>query len=269
MAIITISQGSYSGGRMLAEAVSQRLGYRGISRDQVIDKAAQWGVPQDDLRAAIEKPPSFFGQSQHTKSRYLAFIQAALADEVRHGNAVYSGLAGHLLLGKGRHVLRTRIIAPMAFRVGMVEFKRECSRKEAVAYIEKADEDRRKWTRFLYGVDWTDPSLYDIVINLEQMTLVQACDAICLLAESACFQTTPEILAELDDLALASSVKATLARNHDTSDLQLEITARSGALSITGPVDSPAQAKNIRHVIEKMPGVHSVSLQELSLTTRI
>lgn len=269
MAIITISQGTFSGGRMLAQAVSRRLGYRCIDREQLIGKAAQWGVSQEELRTAIEKPPSFFGQSQHTKYAYLAFIQAALAEEVRAGNAVYDGLAGHILLGKGPHVLRTRIIAPMEFRVSMVEFRRECSRKEAIAYIERMDDDRRKWTRFLYGVDWTDASLYDLVLNLEQMTLIEACDAICLLAESDCFKTTRETQADLDNLAMASRVKANLAMNPDTCDLQFEIAAHAGSISIKGEIDTPGQARKIRSFAVKIPGVRKVTLEELSLVTRI
>lgn len=269
MAIITISQGTFSGGRMLAKAVSRRLGYRCIDRDQLIDKAAQWGISQEDLRTAIEKPPTFFGQSQHTKYLYLAFIQAALTEEVRSGNVVYDGLAGHLLLGKGPHVLRTRIIAPMDFRVSMVQYRRDCSRKEAIEYIERMDEDRRKWTRFLYGADWTDASLYDLVLNLEQMTLIEACDVICELAKSSCFQTTAETQRDLDNLALASCVKANLAMNPDTCDLQLEITAQGGSISIKGEIDAPAQAKKIRSFVANIPGARSVSLEELSLVTRI
>jgi cytidylate kinase len=269
MAIITISQGSYSGGRMLAEAVARRLGYRCVHRDQVISKAAQWGVSQEDLRTAIEKPPSFFGQSQHTKYLYLTFIQAALTEEVRGGNAIYTGLAGHLLLSKGQHVLRTRIIAPMEFRIAMVEYRRECSHKEAIAYIERKDEERRKWTRFLYGVDWTDPSLYDLVLNLEQMTLIEACDVICRLAESGCFQTTRETQADLDNLALASCVKANLAMNPDTSDLQVEVAARNGFVSIKGAIDAPGQIRKIRSIVANLSGVRDVALKELSLVTRI
>ncbi len=269
MAIITISQGAFSGGRMLAEAVSQRLGYRCVDREQVITQAEHWGVSQEELRAAIEKPPTFLGQSQHTKYRYLTFIQAALTREVRRGNAIYTGLAGHLLLGRGQHVLRTRIIAPMVFRVAMAESRRQFSRKEAIAYIERTDAERQKWTRFLHGVDWTDMSLYDLVLNLEQMTLVDACNAICVLAESACFQTTAETQADLDNLALASSVKAHLARNPDTSDLEFEVTAEAGSVAIKGAIDSPDHARDIRGFAEKIPGVRSVSLKELSLVTRI
>ena len=49
VAIITISRGSFSGGKMLAETLARRLGYRYIDRNQVIRKAAEWGVSQDDL----------------------------------------------------------------------------------------------------------------------------------------------------------------------------------------------------------------------------
>ena len=83
------------------------------------------------------------------------------------GDAIYHGLAGHLLLGKGLHILRTRIIAPMEFRIAQVQERMSLKRKEAVEYIETIDADRRKWTRFLYGVDWADASLYDLVLNLE------------------------------------------------------------------------------------------------------
>jgi cytidylate kinase len=269
MAVITISQGTHSGGRMLAQSVAERLGYRCIHREQVLGKAALWGVSAEDLRAALEKPPSFFGQSQHTKYRYLAFIQAALADEVREGNAIYTGLAGHLLLGKGPHVLRTRIIAPMSFRIAMVEAQRGCSRSDAIAYIQLMDQQRSKWTRFLHGVDWTDESLYDLVLNLEQMTLLEASDVLCLLAATGNFTTTPETQADLNNLALASGAKAALAADHDTSNLEFEITADSGTVVIKGAIDGPVQARKVRGIVETLPGVRGVSVKELALVHRM
>jgi cytidylate kinase len=267
MAVITISQGSYSGSRMLAETVADRMGYRCVHREEVLQKATLWGVSEEDLRTALERAPSFFGQSQHTKYRYLSFIQAALSDLVHHGKAVYSGLAGHLLLGKGPHVLRTRLVAPMEFRVAMVEEKRQLSRKDAIDYIERMDEERSKWTSFLYGVDWTDASLYDLVINLEQMTLVEASDVVCSLAATNCFKTTSEILAHLDNLALASCAKAHLAMHDDTMNLEFEITAQSGKVTLKGAIEGPVQAKKIRGVLERIPGVREVSLKELELVS--
>jgi len=266
--IITISRGSFSGGKMLAEALAKRLGYRSIDSEQVIQKAAAWGVSQDALRTAIEKPPAFMGQSQHTKYIYLAFIQAALTEEVRTGSAIYHGLAGHLLLGNGPHVLRTRIIAPMEFRIGKVQDRLKCNRKEAIAYIEKMDEDRRKWTQFLYGVDWRDASLYDLVLNLEQMNLEEACDVICTVSRLKCFASTPETQRALDDLAKAGRVKASLAMNPATTDLQFAVVAHDGSVSIKGDIVSPAQIKTIGGIVRAVPGVREVHLDQLELATR-
>ncbi len=253
---------------MLAESLAQRLGYRCIDRDQIIQKAAAWGVSQDDLRTAIERPPTFLGQSHHTKYIYLAFIQAALTEEVRTGNAIYHGLAGHLLLGKGPHILRTRIIAPMEFRIGRLQDRLKRNRKEAIDYIEKMDEDRRKWTRFLYGVDWRDASLYDIVLNLEQISLEEACDVICSASQLKYFEFTPESQRTMNDLATASRVKANLAMDPATSNVQFEVVAQGGSVSIKGDIVGPAQVKKVGSLVRAIPGVTEVHLDQLEVVTR-
>ena len=268
MPIITISRGTFSGGKALAEAAAQKLGYRCIDREQIVQKAAAWGVSQDDLRTALEKPPSFLGQSPQTKYIYLALIQAALTEEVRSGKAIYHGLGGHLLLGRGPHALRVRIIAPMEFRIEKVQSCLKCNRKEALAYIEKMDQDRRKWTRFLYDLDWADPSLYDIVINLEQINLQEACELICFTSQQKCFEFTPERQKAMDNLAMASRVKANLAMDTATSDCQFEVVAESGSVSIKGEIIGPAQAKKISEIVRAVPGIQKLDLQKLEMVTR-
>jgi len=267
--IITISRGSFSGGKMVAEGVAQMLGYRCIDYDQIIQKAEAWGVSQDDLRTAIEMPPTFLGQSPQTKYVYLTFIQAALTEELRTGKAIYHGLAGHLLLGKGPHVLRTRIIASMEFRIDKVQNRLRCNRQEAIAYIEKMDQDRRKWTKFLYDLDWTDASLYDVVLNLEQINVQEACAVICSVSQLKCFEFTPDSQRAMDNLAMASRVKASLAMDPATADLQFEIVAACGAVSVKGGIVSPGQAKTIGNIVRGVPGVAEVELRQLKLVTHI
>jgi len=269
MPIITISRGSFSGGRMLADTLAHRLGYRCIDRSQLIEKAAVWGASEDELRSAIERPPSFLGQSQHKKYLYLTFIQAALTEEARMGNMIYHGLAGHLLLDKGSHVLRTRIIAPMEFRISKVQDRLKYDRKQAIAYIEKRDDERRKWTWFLYGRDWTDASLYDLVLNLEQMTVEDACEVVCCAAQLKRFEFTPASQAALDDLATASRVKAHLAMDPATCDLEFKVAAQAGSVSIKGEIPSGHQAKDVRRVVQTVPGVIEAHIDQLAVVARI
>ena len=223
MSVITISRGSFSGGKMLAECLSRTLGFRCIDRDVIVESAAARGVSQEELLDALQKPPTFIERLQHKKYVYLALIQAALTEEVRTGKAVYHGNAGHLLLKGSPHVLRIRIIAPLEFRLQMAQDRLKLSRNEAIAYIHQMDQDRRKWTQYLYGVDWGDPALYDVVLNLEHMNIREACTGISTLVRQRCFEFTPEDQAAMDDLALASRVRADLAVNGPTSHLELDV----------------------------------------------
>ena len=157
----------------------------------------------------------------------------------------------------------------MEFRIDQVHNRLRCNRKEAIAYIEKVDEDRRKWTKFLYGLDWTDASLYDLVLNLEQMNVQEACDVICSASQLKCFEFTPDSQRVMDDLAMASRVKANLAMDAATANLQFEIVAEGGSVSVKGDIVSPGQATRIGEIVRGMPGVAAVKLSQLELATHI
>jgi cytidylate kinase len=251
---------------MLAECLAERLGFRCIDRDVIVERAAASGVSQEELRDALQKPPSFLERFQHKKYMYLALIQAALAEEVRTGRAVYHGNAGHLLLSGGSPVLRVRIIAPLEFRLKMAQDRLKFSRNEALAYIEKMDEHRRKWTHYLYGVDWGDPTLYDMVLNLEHISIEEACNILVATVRERCFSLTPQCQARMNDLAIASRVRANLALNPPTSGLEVEVTATEGRVRIRGRLAGLEQLEEVRQVATNSRGVVEVDLQELTLT---
>ncbi|MCX6543284.1 MAG: cytidylate kinase family protein [Acidobacteria bacterium] len=266
MPVITISRGSFSGGKMLGECLADRLGYRCIDRDVIVARAAAYGVPQEALRDALSKPPSFWDRFRHTKYVYLTLIQAALTEEVRAGQAVYHGNAGHLLLRGVSHVLRTRIIAPMPFRVSAVQDRLTMSESDALAHIQKMDQDRQKWTQYLYGVDWGDPSLYDLVLNLESLDIQAACTIIGQMAAERCFAETAESQAAMEDLTLASRVRASLAVANRTSTLEVEVSARGGAVTITGKLPTADRAADLQAIVRQVPGVTDVQLNVFTLS---
>ena len=98
MSVITISRGSFSGGKTLAECLAEKLGYRCIGRETIVERAAASGVSHEELLDALLKPPGFLERFQHKRYQYLTLFQAALAEEVKNGNVVYHGNAGHLML---------------------------------------------------------------------------------------------------------------------------------------------------------------------------
>lgn len=262
MAVITISRGSFSGGKILAQCLAESLGYRCVDRDVIVERAAAFGVTQEEIRNALMEPPGFWDRFRHKKYVYLTLVQAALTEEVKTGKAVYHGNAGHLLLKGVSHVLRTRIIAPFEQRLAMVQDRLKMGREEAVAYIQKMDQDRRKWTSYLYGVDWGDPSLYDLVLNLESLDIQEACEIIATVAGKKAFEETPESRAAMADLSLASRVRAELVVHPRTSGLEVEVEARDGAVTVRGKLGNSGLSQEVREVVGKIPGVTGLSLEE-------
>jgi cytidylate kinase len=210
MAIITISRGSYSKGKEVAEKVASRLGYQCLSREVILDASDRYHIPEIKMIKAIHDAPSLLERLGHTKLSFVTYYQSALTRSVQKDNVVYHGLAGHLLLKGVPHVLKVRIIANLAERVRAEMEREKIPKKEAEARILRDDQERRKWTQSLYGVDPWDSCLYDMMLHIQRFTVDDAVEIICQAAGNEQFRTTPESQQNMDDLTLASQVKAVL-----------------------------------------------------------
>ena len=220
MSIITISRGSYTRGKEVAEKLAQTLGYQCLSRDILLEASELYNIPEIKLVRAIHDAPSILERFTYSREPYVAYIRAALLHQVQKDNVVYHGLAGHFLLKGVPHVLKVRIIADLEDRV-KEEMKREnISAEEARRILRKDDDERRKWSKNVYGIDTWDPSLYDLVINIKHITVDGAVDIIKCALKGPCFQTTPEGQKLVDEMSLAARIEAALIE--DIPSIQVE-----------------------------------------------
>lgn len=210
MAIITISRGSHSRGKEVAEQVAARLGYDCISREVLLEASDLFHVPELKLMRAIHDAPSLIERMGTEKKKYIAYIQRALTSMVQKDNVVYHGLAGHLLLRRIKHVLKVRVVADIKDRVALKMQREGTDETTARAHILSEDAERRKWTLALYGADPWDTLLYDLVIRIETFTVEDTVDVICRLAQLEHFKATRDSQQRMDDLAVTCQVKAAL-----------------------------------------------------------
>ena len=260
MAIITISRGSYSKGREVAQKVAERLGYQVVSRDVLLDALELFHIPEVKLVRAIHDSPSILDRFNHGRYRYMAYIQSALAQRAVSDNLVYHGLAGHLLLKDVQHVIKVRIIADLDARVAAEMAREDISQGQARELLLKDDAERRKWTQSLYGVDPWDASLYDLVIHIHKLGVDEAVDYIVQAAGMECFQTTPAAQQKMEDLALACNVKAILAKE-DCVDLA--VTSEFGNVLVyskQGQRRAHRLEEKIRSIVGGMPEINHLEV---------
>ncbi len=264
MAIVTISRGSGSGGRVLAEAVAKELGYDVVSREEVVHEATRFGASEEELRKALLEPPRLWDRVQHERRRYLAYVQAALTERAQADGVVYHGNAGHLLLPGVAHVVRVRLIAPVDFRDRVLKERSDLTEAEAEARIKKLDRQREKWTRFLYGVDWLDPRLYDLCISVRTLAMEDAVALVVLASRSPRFEPTVESQRSMADLVLASRVQAALAADERTFPAEVRLRARDGVVYVRGRLRPPSLVDAVIEVASGVPGVERVDRENLA-----
>ncbi len=266
MTIITISRGSYSHGKEIAEKVADKLGYECIARQALLEASEEYDIPEVKLRRAIGEAPTVLDRFVGGKERYLAYIKAALTDHVRAGNVVYHGLAGHWFLEGIAHVLKVRVNACMEDRARLVMDRDNISREEAITAIKDADQERYDWSMALHGVDHNDSHLYDMVLHLRQIPMDYAVDMICDLAQSEHFVATEESRQDVEDVALAANVRSHLIGLKP----DIEVSAHKGVVHVVTaayPMYQEALTREITSLAMQQEGVKKVEV-ELESTPR-
>ena len=265
MAIVTISRGSASGGLFLAKGLAQKLGYHFISREEIIRGAAKFGVEEANLEKALLRPPVFSEDFKHVIKCYLTFFQEALCEWAEKDNIIYLGHAAHLLLRGISHVFRIRLIAPPSYRIQTLVEREGMTNKQAEAYIDEVDAQRRAWTLLLYGVDWLSPSLYDLTINLETMNMDSAVEIAAAAVNCPEFAATGKSRKAMKDLHLESRVKAALASDAVAGSNEIEVHAdsASGMVFLKGEVHPASVIDEMVRVARGVAGAKMVDGSQL------
>lgn len=257
MAIITITWGLKSGGGVLARELEKRLGYTCMSREVITSCARKYNIMEEDLYQKLTEAPNLWYRMTREHNRYLIYVKCALIEAARQDNIIYHGYAGQLYLGGIHHVLKVRLEAPLDLRIRNMIAETGMSRDEAASALLKADEERRRWVKFLYDKDWHDPALYDFVANFGNISLDTSCEMIEMLVNSEEFATTARSVRRLDDLLLESEVLAAITTDDRIWDQSITVTAHNGAITIRGMIKDRKLRNLIVETAEAVKGVAS------------
>ena len=259
MAIITISRGTFAGGKQLAALLAQRLGYTQVSRELLYETVRQqYGFTTEELARTMDRSPGKLHHVGEHRRRLLIAVQAALCDLVKDGEVVYHGQMGHLLLPDISHVLRIRLIASRARRMELAMEAEQINRYEAGRRIDRVDAERSRWTQFVFGTNWADPSRYDMVLNLENMSVPEATDVVVTATSRPCFLPTDASRQELADLTVSARVRAILIADPATAELDLKVEVERGQVYLWGLTD-PEALESVTSLIDEAEGVRGVT----------
>ena len=263
MSIIIISSDSDSIGREIAAKTAKAEGYEFQGRELLGKVADTYQIEKTKLAKALDEMPSFLGMSTKLRNRYLAYIQEATLGALLKEKVVCQGLAAHLYVLGVSHVLSVRILADAEKSLQQSVSKKGISHKEARKLIDRRNKLRRRWSMDAFNLDETDPSQYDLVINLSHIDGDEAGKIISETVAYRRFNPMTYSIECLQDLELAGRVRAALLEHFP--DVRLR--ARGGTLVVETTAlkrEKQKRAKAIKEIAGKIPGVEYVEVHVIN-----
>jgi len=265
MSIITISRGSYSRGKEVAEKLARALNYECISREIILEASEQFNIPELKLIRAIHDAPTILDRFTSGKERFIAFFRATLLTYLQRDNVVYHGLASHFFLQQFPHVLKIRISANIEDRVREEMIRENIPADEARMVLVNDDAERRKWGLQIFGQDPWNAQLYDMILHIGNMNVDQAVSVILHALAQPCFKSTPESRRMLADEALAARVEAALVKVYST----VMVDAGNGEVfvNIRGSLaDENKITEKVTRLTEKIEGMKKIQVNIVPYT---
>ena len=88
----------------------------------------------------------------------------------RMGNVVIVGRGANIITSKLSNAFHIRLVASMEKRIEHMKKLMGFTEKEALNYIKKEDENRKRYLKSYFNVDIEDPLLYHMVVNTDLLT---------------------------------------------------------------------------------------------------
>ncbi len=219
MAVIAMTREMGTLGKEVVAGLAERLGLEVIQHGLVEhDIAESSGLPENEVHRFLEGEASLFERWRMDRRRMRCCTEQEIFELAAKGNVLIRGWGSVYLLRSVPHVLSVRVCAPMEFREAVVMQRlglkdRAAARRE----IERDDAAHNGAMRGMFGIDWTDPAHYTIVLNTARVPVQECVDWIVRLVQSPAFAETEESKAELMNQLISARVRSAL-QNHFGSD---------------------------------------------------
>src|SRR5512137_95273 len=160
---ITVSRKMGTHGSDIAKRVASELGYRFYDTEAINQMAQELGVLDSIRHIDGKTPPLLRRIFSDRPAIYLERLYSVIYELAKKGDAVFLGRGSHLLLRDFRCALHVWVTASPESRIRTL-LDQGLTRETAARAIKRSDDERSAILKFAFGVDWEDPTRYDLVL---------------------------------------------------------------------------------------------------------
>ncbi len=267
MTVIAMTQEMASLGKDVALGVAESLGLQ-LVRHEVGDMVAgRMQVKKSLIRRIREGKASKIERWGADEKTISIFTAEEVFDLAVKGNVLIRGWGATLLLRSVPHIACVRVCAPLEVRVKRLMERLETD-DQALARREIGVDDAARAARMgeHFNVTWGDPTLYDLTLNTERVSIPTCVDQVVKLAGAKEFQVTADSRQFLADLALQARALAALKADARSAGIDIALEVAKGRVKLRGIVVDDREKALVREVVEKLPGVNGIDDELRTMT---
>jgi cytidylate kinase len=207
MSVIALARQVGSGGQAVASGLAKQLGYRIVGRAELRAEAETRGLtlPPSFERFASESGNEdqflhylsygelefdlalrgsshadgdqslspFLSDISVNRREILLTLQSLIYDLAAGDRIIFVGAGAQIILAEFPWALRVKVIAPAATRIQRMIDAYHLSADEATSAVNQGDRDQVEYNRIVYGEEWHNPELWDLLLNSDRLSVDQ------------------------------------------------------------------------------------------------
>jgi cytidylate kinase len=260
MYFITISEMFGTGGDQIARQVAKKLGYTYYGEEELSKVADEMGF-LSDIKKMDEKGPALFEKFFSERPKiYLNRLQSVIFEVAKKGNGVFFGRGSQLLLRSFDCAFHVLVTGSTEKRIERVMAERRVGREVAEQMINRSDHDKRGFLRFAFDEDWLNPQLYDLLLNMDKLTINSAVKIVVDAAKSdeikACGRDSVKLLGKL---SLHRKVESAFLEAGVTNPHLFVTVEDANSVRLYGVVNSSEEKEMLEKTIKGIKDVKKVT----------
>lgn len=259
MPVIAMTHEMGSLAKDVAARLTETLGLS-VMRHEVLDHIAQKMHVPASLISRLREGSAGLVERLTTDERSVAVYTAeelfALAEK---GNVVLRGWGATCWLRPVEHVVCVRVTRSLEGRVDWVMNHLDTDDADmARAEIQRSDHAHASRMHQQFGVTWGDPTLYDITLNTDRLSVDSCVAQISQLVTRPEFAETEQSRARLRNMTLQARIRAALKAEASTAGIDVTIEANNGQVALSGIVVNAQERANAESITSAVAGVKRV-----------
>jgi cytidylate kinase len=264
MHFITFSRKMGANGSEIARQVAGKLGYN-FYDTEAIEKAAREMGFLESVKEIDKKIPSIFQRLfTHKPTIELDRLTSVIYELAQKGDAVFLGRGSQILLKSFNCALHIRVVASLEKRVQNL-LERSFHREAALKAIEQTDHERGSFIKFAFGVDWENPGLYDVILNMDKLSVQLAVNIVIQMARSEDIKACSiDAMKSIEMMGLTHRAEAALIEAGLTYGPVTSVSIHveePGKIRLIGMVENQQSKARAEQVLKTVKGVNSIDNQ--------